>query len=80
MRVFLVDEVHKAGISCLHWSRNAMKLFSGDTKGCVVCTEIDYTKVWFAGPALVYCVPDIVVLVVHHFLRSVTSLSISVSV
>jgi len=77
MRVFLVDEVHKAGISCLHWSRNAMKLFSGDTKGCVVCTEVDYTKVWFAGLSVLYCVHDRVVLVVRQFLRSVASPSIN---
>ena len=47
MRMFLVEDVHKAGVSCLHWSRNAMKLFSGDGEGRVVCTEIDYTKVSF---------------------------------
>ena len=45
MRVFLVEEVHRADISCLHWSRNAMRLFSGDADGRVVCTEIDYVKV-----------------------------------
>jgi len=47
MRMFLVEDVHKAAVSCLHWSRNAMKLFSGDGEGLVVCTEIDYTKVSF---------------------------------
>jgi len=51
MRVFLVKGVHKVGVSCLQWSRNAMKLFSGDIKGRVVCTEIDYTKV---GPARLF--------------------------
>jgi len=47
MRMFLVEEVHSANVSCLHWSRNAMKLFSGDINGRVVCTEIDYTEVSF---------------------------------
>jgi len=45
MRAFLVEEVHAASINCLHWSRNAMRLFSGDTAGRVACTEIDYTQV-----------------------------------
>jgi len=48
MRAFLVEEVHSASINCLHWSRNAMKLFSGDIAGCVACTEIDYVEVGFA--------------------------------
>jgi len=45
VQVFTVKDVHADSVSCMHWSRNAMKLFTGDIKGRVVCTEIDYTMV-----------------------------------
>ena len=40
-----MKDSHRARVTCLQWSRNAMKLFSGDSKGLVVCTEIDYESV-----------------------------------
>ncbi|CAH1994895.1 unnamed protein product [Acanthoscelides obtectus] len=39
---YTVTELHKAPISALEWSKNGMKLFSGDKNGCVVLTEIDF--------------------------------------
>jgi hypothetical protein len=45
MRAFFVKDSHKSRVTCLQWSLNAMKLFSGDAKGLVVCTEIDYESV-----------------------------------
>ena len=45
IQAYIVEDKHKAVITCLEWSQNAMKLFSGDKAGCVVCTELDYTSV-----------------------------------
>ncbi|KAG5880173.1 hypothetical protein JTB14_001663 [Gonioctena quinquepunctata] len=39
---YSVLELHKAPISAIEWSKNGMKLFSGDRNGCVVSTEIDF--------------------------------------
>lgn len=43
--MYTVRDMHKSTISCLDWSQNAARLFSGDVEGNVVCTEIDYTTV-----------------------------------
>lgn len=37
--------IHKHLIKALAWSRNGMKLFSGDRTGAIVLTEIDYSSV-----------------------------------
>lgn len=42
---YSVKDLHKVPVKCLEWSKNGMKLFSGDKSGVIVCTEIDYTKV-----------------------------------
>ncbi|XP_071050301.1 WD repeat-containing protein CG11141 isoform X2 [Onthophagus taurus] len=39
---YLVSDVHKSSISSLEWSKNGMKLFSGDSNGIVVLTELDF--------------------------------------
>ncbi|KAJ8975516.1 hypothetical protein NQ317_010631 [Molorchus minor] len=39
---YTVTELHKAPVSAIEWSKNGMKLFSGDKNGCVVLTEIDF--------------------------------------
>ncbi|XP_063710081.1 WD repeat-containing protein CG11141 [Culicoides brevitarsis] len=39
---YTVNGVHKNTIKCLAWSKNGMKLFSGDKTGVVALTEIDY--------------------------------------
>ncbi|KAL3284748.1 hypothetical protein HHI36_018892 [Cryptolaemus montrouzieri] len=39
---YTVSDLHKSEISALEWSKNGMKLFSGDKNGTVVLTEIDF--------------------------------------
>ncbi|RUS76520.1 hypothetical protein EGW08_015713, partial [Elysia chlorotica] len=39
---FEVQDVHRHFITCLKWSTNGMKLFSGDKIGQVAVTEIDF--------------------------------------
>ncbi|XP_014247991.1 tectonin beta-propeller repeat-containing protein 2 [Cimex lectularius] len=39
---YTVDELHSSEITALVWSMNGQKLFSGDSKGRVILTEIDY--------------------------------------
>lgn len=42
---YTVSELHQSAISALEWSKNGMKLFSGDKNGVVVLTEIDFYMV-----------------------------------
>lgn len=44
---YLVTELHKGPITALEWSKNGMKLFSGDKNGLVILTEIDFYMVNF---------------------------------
>ncbi|XP_066151162.1 WD repeat-containing protein CG11141 [Euwallacea fornicatus] len=39
---YTVLDLHKSPITALEWSKNGMKLFSGDKKGSIVLTEIDF--------------------------------------
>lgn len=39
---FVVCDLHSSPIRCLAWSTNGMKIYSGDTKGCVGCMEVDF--------------------------------------
>lgn len=48
---YTVSELHSSSISALKWSKNGMKLFSGDKHGHVVLTEIDFYMV---------CIPNMV--------------------
>ncbi|XP_060581801.1 tectonin beta-propeller repeat-containing protein 2-like [Ruditapes philippinarum] len=41
---FIVSDVHQMALTCLTWSTNGMKLFSGDKQGCVGCTEVDFIE------------------------------------
>ena len=67
MRAFLVGDVHRAAVNCLHWSRNAMKLFSGDIEGRIICTEIDYTEASFARlSVLIYLIISLHKLTINH--------------
>ena len=45
MRAMFVKDSHETPVLSLKWSLNAMKLFSGDSNGLVVCTEIEYDSV-----------------------------------
>lgn len=42
---YIVSELHKSPVTTLEWSKNGMKLFSGDKNGLVVLTEIDFYMV-----------------------------------
>lgn len=42
---YSVTELHSGAITALEWSKNGMKLFSGDKNGLVVITEIDFYMV-----------------------------------
>lgn len=42
---YTVSEMHNSSITTLEWSKNGMKLFSGDKNGMVVLTEIDFYMV-----------------------------------
>ena len=45
LHMFTVKDIHHSAITSIVWSQNAMKLFSGDEDGVVVCTEINYHEV-----------------------------------
>lgn len=40
-------DMHKNSISALEWSKNGMKLFSGDKTGSIILTELDFYLVSF---------------------------------
>lgn len=42
---YTVNDLHKSQVTSLTWSINGQKLFSGDSLGSVVYTEIDYCMV-----------------------------------
>lgn len=44
MERYVIDQVHHTPVTCLCWSQNAMKMFSGDSRGLIVCTHIDYEQ------------------------------------
>ncbi|XP_073846527.1 WD repeat-containing protein CG11141 [Musca autumnalis] len=39
---YTIRDLHQSPISCCEWSKNGMKLYSGDRNGVVVLTELDY--------------------------------------
>jgi len=42
---YTIRDLHKCVVSCCEWSKNGMKLYSGDRQGVVVLTEFDYQAV-----------------------------------
>lgn len=42
---FTINDLHKSPVTNIEWSQNGMKLFSGDKRGVVVFTEIDFAMV-----------------------------------
>lgn len=42
---YTIRDLHHSPISCCEWSKNGMKLYSGDRQGVVVLTEFDYQAV-----------------------------------
>lgn len=43
---FNVSGLHKVSVTTVEWSKNGMKLYSGDENGLVVLTEMDFNLVW----------------------------------
>lgn len=39
---YTIRDLHRGPVTCCEWSKNGMKLFSGDKQGVVVLTEFDY--------------------------------------
>ncbi|TDG44671.1 hypothetical protein AWZ03_008906 [Drosophila navojoa] len=39
---YTIRDLHRCVVSCCEWSKNGMKLYSGDRQGVVVLTEFDY--------------------------------------
>lgn len=45
MERYSINGLHKNAVTAVEWSKNGMKLFSGDQDGLVVLTEIDFYMV-----------------------------------
>lgn len=41
---YTIKDVDRAAITCVEWSKNGMKLFSGDANGVVILTEFDFNE------------------------------------
>lgn len=41
---YTIKDAYRSVITCLEWSKNGMKLFSGDSNGVVVVTEFDFSQ------------------------------------
>ncbi|XP_053964663.1 WD repeat-containing protein CG11141 [Anastrepha ludens] len=39
---YTIRDLHNCAVSCVEWSKNGMKLYSGDRQGVVVLTEFDF--------------------------------------
>lgn len=44
MEKYIIQNIHNTAVTCICWSPNAMKFYSGDARGSVCCSEIDYEK------------------------------------
>lgn len=42
---YTIGDLHKSKITAIEWSKNGMRLFSGDKKGVIIMTEIDFYMV-----------------------------------
>lgn len=40
---YTIKDAYRSAITCVEWSKNGMKLFSGDSHGIVVQTELDFS-------------------------------------
>lgn len=45
MERYSISGLHNTTVTAVEWSKNGMKLFSGDKDGLVVLTEIDFYMV-----------------------------------
>lgn len=39
---YTIGDLHKSAITAIEWSKNGMRLFSGDKNGVIIMTEIDF--------------------------------------
>lgn len=46
---YTIGDLHKSKITAIEWSKNGMRLFSGDKNGVIIMTEIDFYMVSFMG-------------------------------
>lgn len=54
---YTIRDLHQSPVKCVEWSKNGMKLFSGDRNGLVVLTEFDFHAVshtFQRGLSLIY--------------------------
>lgn len=42
---YVIRDLHQSAITCCEWSKNGLKLYTGDRQGIVVQTEFDYQAV-----------------------------------
>ncbi|CAH1791291.1 unnamed protein product [Owenia fusiformis] len=66
LQLFRVDGLHSVPVTCLEWSVNGMKLFSGDCDGTVVSTDIDYSQRTSKSEAIIHEIHDLVELSYKH--------------
>ncbi|KAH3859308.1 tectonin beta-propeller repeat-containing protein 2-like isoform X2 [Dreissena polymorpha] len=66
---FIVGDLHTRSITCLAWSTNGMRLFSGDSQGSVGCTEVDFYQGKCSSRTLI-SEKDTSVVQLHHGHRS----------
>uniref|UniRef100_A0A2A4K6Q5 Uncharacterized protein n=1 Tax=Heliothis virescens TaxID=7102 RepID=A0A2A4K6Q5_HELVI len=46
---YTIGDLHKSKITAIEWSKNGMRLFSGDKNGVIIMTEIDFYMTWQHG-------------------------------
>ncbi|KAH8373116.1 hypothetical protein KR009_012125 [Drosophila setifemur] len=63
---YTIRDLHKCVVSCCEWSKNGMKLYSGDRQGVVVLTEFDYQAHLSKSVEILSEAYEIVQLSVHY--------------
>lgn len=69
-------DMHKNPITALEWSKNGMKLFSGDKTGSIILTELDFYLVSFYFCVRLYVTDQLL----QHVCKSVEILNESYEV
>lgn len=69
-------DMHKNPITALEWSKNGMKLFSGDKTGSIILTELDFYLVSFYVSVRLYVTDQLL----QHVCKSVEILNESYEV
>ncbi|ALC40857.1 CG11141 [Drosophila busckii] len=71
---YTIRDLHRCVVSCCEWSKNGMKLYSGDRQGVVVLTEFDYQTHLSKSLEILSEAYEIVQLSVHQTYLSVSTL------